>query len=30
MVCDDTRIKRAVPGWVARIPFAEGAREIVA
>jgi hypothetical protein len=25
---DNTRIKTLVPGWVATIPFAEGAREI--
>lgn len=26
---DNSRIKQLVPGWVARTPFAAGAREIV-
>jgi nucleoside-diphosphate-sugar epimerase len=30
MVFDNTKIKRLVPGWTARVPFAVGAREIVA
>jgi nucleoside-diphosphate-sugar epimerase len=29
MVFDNTKIKSAVPGWVATVPFAQGAREIV-
>ena len=29
MVFDNTKIKRVVPGWVATVPFAQGAREIV-
>ncbi|MBN1486042.1 MAG: NAD-dependent epimerase/dehydratase family protein [Anaerolineae bacterium] len=30
MIFDNTKIKRAVPGFVAKIPFAQGAREIMA
>lgn len=30
MVFDNSKIKRAVPGWSATIPFAEGARQIIA
>jgi len=30
VIFDNTKIKRAVPGWVATIPFAQGAREIMA
>ncbi|HEX9622682.1 MAG TPA: SDR family oxidoreductase [Polyangiaceae bacterium] len=30
VIFDNTKIKRAVPDYVARIPFAEGAREIAA
>jgi Nucleoside-diphosphate-sugar epimerases len=30
VVFDNTRVKRLVPGWEAVIPFADGAREIVA
>jgi nucleoside-diphosphate-sugar epimerase len=30
MIFDNTKIKRAVPGFAAHIPFSEGAREIVA
>jgi nucleoside-diphosphate-sugar epimerase len=30
VVFDNTRVKRLVPGWEAIIPFADGAREIVA
>ncbi len=30
VIFDNTKIKRAVPGWAATIPFAEGAREIMA
>lgn len=30
VIFDNTKIKRAVPGWAAAIPFAEGAREIMA
>ncbi|MBC6462593.1 NAD-dependent epimerase/dehydratase family protein [Actinomadura sp. HBU206391] len=30
MVFDNTKIKRLVPGWTARTPFSEGARQIVA
>ena len=30
MVFDNTKIKRAVPGWRARIPFEHGARQIIA
>ncbi len=29
MIFDNTKIKRAVPGYIATIPFWEGAREIV-
>jgi nucleoside-diphosphate-sugar epimerase len=29
VVFDNTRVKTLVPGWVATIPFADGAREIV-
>jgi hypothetical protein len=29
MVFDNTKIKRLVPGWAARVPFWQGAREIV-
>jgi nucleoside-diphosphate-sugar epimerase len=30
VIFDNTKIKRAVPGWAATIPFAQGAREIIA
>jgi nucleoside-diphosphate-sugar epimerase len=30
VIFDNTKIKRAVPGWVATIPFAQGAREVLA
>ena len=30
VIFDNTKIKRAVPGWVATIPFAQGAQEIMA
>jgi nucleoside-diphosphate-sugar epimerase len=30
LVFDNTKIKRLVPGWTAKVPFAVGAREIVA
>jgi nucleoside-diphosphate-sugar epimerase len=30
MVFDNTKIKRAVPGWSAQIPFARGAEEMIA
>jgi hypothetical protein len=30
MVFDNAKIKSFVPGWAARVPFAQGAREIVA
>jgi nucleoside-diphosphate-sugar epimerase len=30
MIFDNSKIKRVVPGWVATIPFAQGAREIMA
>jgi nucleoside-diphosphate-sugar epimerase len=30
MVFDNTKIKQAVPGWTAEIPFADGSREIMA
>ena len=30
VIFDNTKVKRAVPGWVATIPFAHGAREILA
>jgi nucleoside-diphosphate-sugar epimerase len=29
MVFDNSKVKSAVPGWVATVPFAQGAREIV-
>jgi len=29
MVFDNSKIKRAVPGWAATVPFVEGARQIV-
>jgi nucleoside-diphosphate-sugar epimerase len=29
MVFDNTKVKRAVPGWTATVPFVQGAREIV-
>jgi len=29
VVFDNTKIKSAVPGWVATIPFERGAREII-
>jgi len=29
MIFDNTKIKRIVPGWLARVPFWQGAREIV-
>jgi len=30
MVFDNSAIRSVVPGWGARVPFAQGAREIVA
>ncbi len=30
VIFDNTKIKRAVPGWEARIPFARGAEEMIA
>jgi nucleoside-diphosphate-sugar epimerase len=30
MIFDNTKVKRAVPGWVATIPFSQGVREIMA
>ena len=30
MIFDNSKVKSVVPGWVATIPFEQGAREIVA
>ena len=30
MIFDNSKIKRVVPGWVATIPFSQGAREVMA